>query len=51
MSNRIPVNISAEERVEISETQPIRGPIIANPRRIIRLLIDKTVARVEDEQF
>jgi hypothetical protein len=51
MSNRSPDSISAKESVEISETKPISGPSTANPTRIIRLLIDKTVARVDDEQF
>ena len=51
MSRRIPDKIRAKESVEPSETKPIDGPSKANPRRITKLLMDKTVARVEEIQF
>ena len=51
MSRSIPERIRAKESEEPSETKPIDGPRSANPRRITRLLMDKTVARVEEAQF
>jgi len=51
MRRRIPVKTRAKDKVKPSETSPIAGPRRAKPRRMIRLLMDRTVARVEEEQF
>ena len=49
--NREPVRTSAVGRLNCSEKKPVTGPITAKPNRMIIDLMERTVARVLDEQL
>ncbi len=50
ISRRIPAKTRANDKVKPYGISPMAGPRRLKPRRMPRLLMDRTVARVEEEQ-